>query len=155
MVATVNCWTWKKILPRNLRPKRLLTALFWLLFDPFLTLLYCIFMLFYVVLCKSVFFKNDAKMRKKAKNGQKSIKKPQKRYFKAFSRLYNFGAEGGIRTLVWCYPQTDFESAPLWPLRYLCIDMMQQHASYLCRDLWEVAQEHSSWIRFAYPTRRS
>ena len=23
------------------------------------------------------------------------------------------GAEGGIRTLVWCYPQTDFESAPL------------------------------------------
>ena len=24
-----------------------------------------------------------------------------------------FGAEGGIRTLVWCYPQTDFESAPL------------------------------------------
>ena len=32
-----------------------------------------------------------------------------------------FGAEGGIRTLVWCYPQTDFESAPLWPLRYLCI----------------------------------
>ena len=23
---------------------------------------------------------------------------------------YLFGAEGGIRTLVWCYPQTDFES---------------------------------------------
>ena len=34
---------------------------------------------------------------------------------------FYFGAEGGIRTLVWCYPQTDFESAPLWPLRYLCI----------------------------------
>ena len=29
--------------------------------------------------------------------------------FKGFS----YGAEGGIRTLVWCYPQTDFESAPL------------------------------------------
>ena len=24
-----------------------------------------------------------------------------------------FGAEGGIRTLVWCYPQTDFESVRL------------------------------------------
>ena len=27
--------------------------------------------------------------------------------------------------------QTDFESAPLWPLRYLSITMMQQRASYL------------------------
>ena len=27
--------------------------------------------------------------------------------------------------------QTDFESAPLWPLRYLSINMMQQRASYL------------------------
>ena len=26
------------------------------------------------------------------------------------SVLLLFGAEGGIRTLVWCYPQTDFES---------------------------------------------
>ena len=28
-------------------------------------------------------------------------------------RGFLHGAEGGIRTLVWCYPQTDFESAPL------------------------------------------
>ena len=29
------------------------------------------------------------------------------------------GGEGGIRTLVGLAPPTDFESAPLWPLRYL------------------------------------
>ena len=31
------------------------------------------------------------------------------------------GGEEGIRTLVRFNPQTDFESAPLWPLRYLSV----------------------------------
>ena len=49
-----------------------------------------------------------------------------------------FGAEGGIRTLVWCYPQTDFESAPLWPLRYLCI--------IWCNSLHHIMQPGEEWL---------
>ena len=32
------------------------------------------------------------------------------------------GGEGGIRTHAGITPPTDFESAPLWPLRYLSMD---------------------------------
>ena len=51
--------------------------------------------------------------------------------------------------------QTDFESAPLWPLRYLSISMMQQRASYLWSSMRFDSMSSAQRIRFAYPSRRS